>query len=237
MDLAAVVFSEYRCSEVYRLQPATCATRCLPLADRQGQFLDVVHVHKPTALMGAVCTHREPSMWPEECQSVPGDDVVHVLPKKMDPSAEVCPMHGACAPCPSCQLVQIFPPACCFTNISGMQTHVTIRPTACARQVIVLVASVPRNPGKVVDLRDLGKLEMVVSFADDEEHRNLKHSVARDLLPIIPGARVGSMHGTTHKQVQGRMACRAAAVLNASMCAVAAEAAVPRSHAAHCSPF
>lgn len=68
---------------------ASSQTGLLVLADRQGQFLDVVHVHKPTALMGAVVTAREPSMWPEECQAVPGDDVVHVLPKHLDPAAEV----------------------------------------------------------------------------------------------------------------------------------------------------
>jgi hypothetical protein len=61
---------------------------CL-IADREGTFLDVVHAHKPSALMGAVVSSREPSMWPAECQAVPGDDVIHVLPKQLDPSAEV----------------------------------------------------------------------------------------------------------------------------------------------------
>jgi len=108
--------------------------------NRQGQFMDVVHVHKPTALMGAICTHREPSMWPEECQAVPGDDVVHVLPKKLEPGCEA----------------------------------------------IVLVASVGKNPGRKQDLRAAPKLEFAVTFADDEEHRELKFSVPRNLLPLVP---------------------------------------------------
>jgi len=56
---------------------------------RDGQVLDVVHPHKLTALMGAVCSGKDSSMWPENCQPVPGDDVIHVFPKKMDPAAEV----------------------------------------------------------------------------------------------------------------------------------------------------
>ncbi len=39
--------------------------------------------------MGAICTNRDPSMWPEGCQAVPGDDVVHVMPKLLEPKAEV----------------------------------------------------------------------------------------------------------------------------------------------------
>lgn len=58
-------------------------------ADRQGQVADVVHLHKPTAMDGALCTSRDKTYWPEECQALEGDEVIHMLPKKLDPSAEV----------------------------------------------------------------------------------------------------------------------------------------------------
>ncbi len=48
-----------------------------------------MHAHKATALFGAISTHREPSLWPEGCQAVPGEDVVHVMPKLLEPKAEV----------------------------------------------------------------------------------------------------------------------------------------------------
>lgn len=51
--------------------------------------MDAVHVHKPTALEGSVCTAAEPSMWPEGTQAVEGDQVIHILPKRLVPQAEV----------------------------------------------------------------------------------------------------------------------------------------------------
>ena len=58
--------------------------------------MDVAHVHKPSALKEAVVTHRDRGIWPDECQQVPGDDVIHVLPKQLDPAAEVRACMRAC---------------------------------------------------------------------------------------------------------------------------------------------
>ena len=58
-------------------------------AGRNGQLLDVVHRLKPSALDGAVCSGRDADTWPEGTQDVPGDDVIHVRPKLLDPQAEV----------------------------------------------------------------------------------------------------------------------------------------------------
>jgi len=60
-----------------------------PHAGRNGEVLDVVHSHKLSALMGAVCSGHDKSLWLEGCAPVPGDDVIHVMPKKLDPAAEV----------------------------------------------------------------------------------------------------------------------------------------------------
>lgn len=111
VDLAAVVFSE-SCARTHACATAACPPpACQPLrcrarhrcltsthakpmlchcaAGREGQVLDVVHVHKHMALMGALCSSQDRSMWPENATAVPGDDVVHVFPKKLDPAAEV----------------------------------------------------------------------------------------------------------------------------------------------------
>lgn len=58
-------------------------------AGREGTILDVVHKHKPSALDFAIVSSRDKDIWPEGVQEVVGDDVIHVLPKKLDPAAEV----------------------------------------------------------------------------------------------------------------------------------------------------
>jgi len=57
--------------------------------DREGNILDTVHPHKPSALEFALVSNRDKDCWLEGTQDLPGDDVIHVLPKKLDPAAEV----------------------------------------------------------------------------------------------------------------------------------------------------
>lgn len=64
-------------------------------AGREGTILDVVHKHKPSALDFAIVSSRDKDIWPEGVQEVVGDDVIHVLPKKLDPAAEVRDRLGA----------------------------------------------------------------------------------------------------------------------------------------------
>lgn len=64
-------------------------------AGREGTILDVVHKHKPSALDFAIVSSRDKDIWPEGLQEVVGDDVIHVLPKKLDPAAEVRDELGA----------------------------------------------------------------------------------------------------------------------------------------------
>jgi hypothetical protein len=95
VDLSAVVFSELRpaCNARLEAKPeAGDQSQTTPMrrnTDREGGVLDVVHPFKPSALMGAVCSSSDPSHWPEGCQAVPGDDVIHVMPKLLEPAAEV----------------------------------------------------------------------------------------------------------------------------------------------------
>eukprot|EP00195_Chlamydomonas_chlamydogama_P005623 CAMPEP_0202898432 /NCGR_PEP_ID=MMETSP1392-20130828/6957_1 /ASSEMBLY_ACC=CAM_ASM_000868 /TAXON_ID=225041 /ORGANISM="Chlamydomonas chlamydogama, Strain SAG 11-48b" /LENGTH=338 /DNA_ID=CAMNT_0049584357 /DNA_START=110 /DNA_END=1123 /DNA_ORIENTATION=- len=56
---------------------------------RAGKLLDTVTIHKPSALDGAIVTNKDRAYWSEDVQDVVGDDVIHVLPKKLDPAAEV----------------------------------------------------------------------------------------------------------------------------------------------------
>ena len=49
----------------------------------------MVNLHKPSALDSAVVSSRDKSYWPEGTLAVEGDEVITVLPKKMDPAAEV----------------------------------------------------------------------------------------------------------------------------------------------------
>ena len=64
----------------------TCTCTC---SGRDGSILDVVHKHKPSALDAAVVTAADRELWPEGTHEVPGDEVIHVRPKQLDPKAEV----------------------------------------------------------------------------------------------------------------------------------------------------
>lgn len=66
-------------------------TRCIH-ADRECKILDTVNKHKPSALEYALVSSREKAGWLEGTYELPGDDVIHVLPKKLDSSAEVRPL-------------------------------------------------------------------------------------------------------------------------------------------------
>jgi hypothetical protein len=56
---------------------------------RDGALLDTVHKHKPSALDAAVVSGEDRELWPEGTHEVPGDEVIHVRPKQLDPKAEV----------------------------------------------------------------------------------------------------------------------------------------------------
>lgn len=61
----------------------------LPLPGRDGSVLDNIHKHKPSALDGALVSSLDKDLWTEGTQEVPGDEVIHVRPKQLDPQAEV----------------------------------------------------------------------------------------------------------------------------------------------------
>lgn len=65
------------------------SAHALGFADRQGEVHDVVHCHKPSAIDGALVSSRDKGYWPEGCQAVEGDDVIHFLPKLVGPPVEV----------------------------------------------------------------------------------------------------------------------------------------------------
>lgn len=55
-------------------------------------------------------------------------------------------------------------------------------------QVIVFVASMPHEAGRVRDLRDAPRLEAVLWHPDEADHSALRHNVVKDIAPLVPGA-------------------------------------------------
>ena len=51
--------------------------------------MDVVHKHKPSALDSALVSNADKDTWLPETKEVAGDQVIHVMPKHLDPQAEV----------------------------------------------------------------------------------------------------------------------------------------------------
>jgi hypothetical protein len=51
--------------------------------------MDVVHKYKPSALDFALVSNRDKELWLEGTQDLEGDEVIHVLPKKLEPGCEV----------------------------------------------------------------------------------------------------------------------------------------------------
>ena len=49
----------------------------------------MVHKHKPSALDSALVNNADKDLWLPETKEVAGDQVIHVLPKHLDPQAEV----------------------------------------------------------------------------------------------------------------------------------------------------
>lgn len=50
---------------------------------------------------------------------------------------------------------------------------------------MVLVASVPQDPGKVRDLGSISRLDFTVTFASEQDQKALSNHVTTDFIPTV----------------------------------------------------